>query len=261
MPRRLAKVTSSCAAARTCATEPGRAVDVVGPQRLDRVDDGERRALGLERGQDVAEVGLGRELQRRVAEAEAGGAQADLRGRPPRPRCRPPAVPRAAKAAAACSSSVDLPMPGSPPTRMADAGTRPPPSTRSSSAMPGEGARQRRLGRSARSPRAIRRPRPAPRVRPAGPSARPASSTMRVPGAAGVAAAGPFRVGGAAGGADEGGAAGAHARDPVAAGGRVALDRPRALTQTIASALTCSTTESGNRATDIKQHPRAFIAV
>ena len=34
------------------------------------------------------------------------------------------------------SRSVDLPMPGSPPTRTAEPGTRPPPSTRSNSAMP-----------------------------------------------------------------------------------------------------------------------------
>ncbi len=36
----------------------------------------------------------------------------------------------------AMSNSVDLPMPGSPLTRTSDAGTRPPPSTRSSSATP-----------------------------------------------------------------------------------------------------------------------------
>ena len=35
-----------------------------------------------------------------------------------------------------CSSSVDLPMPGSPPTSTSEPGTMPPPSTRSSSAMP-----------------------------------------------------------------------------------------------------------------------------
>ena len=58
----------------------GGAVDVVGPHGLDRVDDGERRALGLEGGEDVAEVGLGGELQGGVGEAEAGGAQADLGG-------------------------------------------------------------------------------------------------------------------------------------------------------------------------------------
>src|ERR1700712_2573710 len=36
----------------------------------------------------------------------------------------------------ACVSSVDLPMPGSPPTRSTEPLTKPPPVTRSSSAMP-----------------------------------------------------------------------------------------------------------------------------
>src|SRR3954470_12574059 len=40
--------------------------------------------------------------------------------------------------AAACSSSVDLPMPGSPPIRTRDPGTTPPPRTRSNSPMPVE---------------------------------------------------------------------------------------------------------------------------
>ena len=41
-----------------------------------------------------------------------------------------------ASAAAHCRSSVDLPMPGSPPISVTDPGTRPPPSTRSNSAKP-----------------------------------------------------------------------------------------------------------------------------
>ena len=45
-------------------------------------------------------------------------------------------LPERANCAAACSNRVDLPMPGSPPTSTAEEGTRPPPSTRSSSAMP-----------------------------------------------------------------------------------------------------------------------------
>ena len=44
--------------------------------------------------------------------------------------------PASAKRAAACSKSVDLPMPGSPPTKIADAGTKPPPKTRSNSSIP-----------------------------------------------------------------------------------------------------------------------------
>src|SRR5262245_8317439 len=38
--------------------------------------------------------------------------------------------------AAACNSSVDLPMPGSPPSKIREPGTTPPPSTRSNSSMP-----------------------------------------------------------------------------------------------------------------------------
>src|SRR5512147_1395145 len=45
-------------------------------------------------------------------------------------------APLMASAAAAWSRSVDLPMPGSPPTSTAEPGTSPPPSTRSNSAMP-----------------------------------------------------------------------------------------------------------------------------
>ncbi len=86
-------------------------------------------------------------------------------------------APAEAKAAAACKSRVDLPMPGSPPTRIAEAGTMPPPRTRSSSPMP-ESARGSGGSSVASAPRAIRLPRAAPSERPAGPSARPASSTM-----------------------------------------------------------------------------------
>ncbi len=44
--------------------------------------------------------------------------------------------PLRASRAAACSISVDLPIPGSPPTSTTEAGTKPPPSTRSNSAIP-----------------------------------------------------------------------------------------------------------------------------
>src|SRR5713226_6200799 len=44
--------------------------------------------------------------------------------------------PEAWRAAAACNISVDLPIPGSPPIRVTEPGTRPPPNTRSSSAEP-----------------------------------------------------------------------------------------------------------------------------
>ena len=80
------------------------------------------------------------------------------------------------KAAAACSINVDLPIPGSPPTRIALPGTSPPPSTRSSSSIP-EGVRGGG-GSSAASPlSATTRPRWAPRPRP-GPWLSGASSTI-----------------------------------------------------------------------------------
>ena len=46
------------------------------------------------------------------------------------------ARPEAATRSRTCRSSVDLPIPGSPPTSTSEPGTMPPPSTRSSSEMP-----------------------------------------------------------------------------------------------------------------------------
>ena len=51
LPRRLGEAgSSSCAAARTWATEPGALSTCVGPHGLDRIDDRQAGALGLERG-------------------------------------------------------------------------------------------------------------------------------------------------------------------------------------------------------------------
>src|ERR1700761_2591355 len=44
--------------------------------------------------------------------------------------------PRFTYSPSACNRMVDLPMPGSPPTNSAEPGTKPPPVTRSNSAMP-----------------------------------------------------------------------------------------------------------------------------
>ena len=95
-----------------------------------------RRARGC-----VSTRGLREQLQRRRparpsrARAQATCAQRFLAGDVER-RQR-----RALSASAACSSSVDLPMPGSPPSSTTEPCTRPPPSTRSSSPMPGRHAR------------------------------------------------------------------------------------------------------------------------
>ena len=56
----------------------GRGLDLVGPERLDRIDDGDIRALGVERGQDVAQRRLGAQPHRRIAKAKALRAHADL---------------------------------------------------------------------------------------------------------------------------------------------------------------------------------------
>ena len=55
--------------------------------------------------------------------------------------------------AAAWSRSVDLPIPGSPPSRTSEPGTSPPPSTRSSSSMPRPQARQVGVGDRRPGPR------------------------------------------------------------------------------------------------------------
>src|SRR3546814_9430280 len=58
--------------------------------------------------------------------------------RPPRATRTDTRLPHATlfRSAAACNSSVDLPIPGSPPISVADPSTSPPPSARSSSAIP-----------------------------------------------------------------------------------------------------------------------------
>src|SRR6056297_1618687 len=86
-------------------------------------------------------------------------------------------MPLRAKAAAACNRSVDLPMPGSPPTRSAEAATRPPPSTRSSSLRP-EWVRGGAASSVVRSVRGMRFPLAFPRLALAGPADIPVSSEI-----------------------------------------------------------------------------------
>ena len=171
-PRCLAKRTSACARPRTWVTEPGAGFVRVGPQRLDRIDDDEIGALRLARAWRGCRATLVSAASATGASARPMrlGAQADLRGRL-LAREVERAPPGAASAAATCSSSVDLPMPGSPPSRSAEPGTKPPPVTRSNSPMPVEkrrasvaacaGLRARRRVRArrarARSPAAGRR--------------------------------------------------------------------------------------------------------
>ena len=125
---------SRAAASRTCATEPGAEPMLGGVERLHGVDHADRRAARARASR-----------RRRRARSPRGS-------RPPRRRR---AAPRAGLTCATDSSpvtsstrrsrliarsadrsSVDFPTPGSPPTRTSEAGTRPPPSTRSSSPTP-----------------------------------------------------------------------------------------------------------------------------
>src|SRR5262249_43790611 len=106
----------------------GRRLDSLRPERLHRVDHDERRGCcATECGDDIGEVSLGAESDGRFAKPQAVASS---------PERYATGAPVPDSLAAASSRSVDLPMPGSPPTSTAEPGTRPPPSTRSSSAMP-----------------------------------------------------------------------------------------------------------------------------
>src|SRR3954470_2908388 len=95
--------------------------------------------------------------------------------------------PAAARFPSAIPVSVDLPMPGEPPSRTSEPGTSPPPSTRSNSPTPvdsrGVGARATsRSGTGRTAAVAGARPRPAaPRARPAGATARSSTSVFHSP--------------------------------------------------------------------------------
>ena len=79
---RLGETDQGLGAAAHLRDGAGRRFDRLRPHGLDRVDDGEGRGLALrEGGDDVLDIGLRRELDRRAGEAEALGAQADLRHR------------------------------------------------------------------------------------------------------------------------------------------------------------------------------------
>ena len=128
-------------------------------------------------------------VRRRPRDGRPGGAPA---APTPRPRRRGPRPAVAASRAATWRRSVDFPIPGSPPRRTTEPGTRPPPRTRSTSASP-----VRRRGASAASTSRMRRTGalPAgrdPLARPRGPLRLPLDE--RVPAAALGAAAEPARA-------------------------------------------------------------------
>lgn len=76
-------------------------------------------------------------------------------------------LPVLANSAAACSSKVDFPIPGSPATKIALAGTKPPPKTRSNSSIPIV-LRSKGASTVFKSPKASLRPLLAPSVFPLG---------------------------------------------------------------------------------------------
>ena len=188
------------------------AVDVVGPHGLDRVDDGEAGTLGVEGGQDVAEVGLGGEAQGGVGEPEASGAQADLGG-------------------GLLAGDVDGGEPGGgegggglqEQGRFADAGVAADEGGRGGDEAAAEGAVE--LSDAGEGPRQLRLGGGEVAQGDAAAAGGAEGAAGRavgeagflgdgVPGAAGLAAARPLGVGGAAGGTDEGGAAG-HWSKPI----------------------------------------------
>ena len=92
--------------------------------------------LGLERGQHRLERVLGEHRHLERALAEPLGAE-PRSGRPtPRRRHRGSATRRRRGWRAPSPPACDLPIPGEPPSSTSEPGTRPPPSTRSSSAIP-----------------------------------------------------------------------------------------------------------------------------
>ena len=138
-----------------------------GLHRVDHEQAGRGRAGGLERCRPTPVSAMTRIAVAGgpVAEAEALARRRTWPPTPRRWRRGPvPHRPGAAMPAAACSSRVDLPMPGSPPSSTSEPATRPPPRTRSSSPIPtGGGAPARRRPPSGTAG-AARRPGPAPRA-------------------------------------------------------------------------------------------------
>jgi hypothetical protein len=131
----LAKRTSSAAHSRSCATPP--ALDCTAASCtvwIESTTSSLRMLAARAVGEDFLEVGLRRHLQRGRGQAEPLRRAGHLG-----PDSSPVAYStdaRCATLAATCSSSVDLPMPGSPPSSVTLPGTKPPPSTRSSSPCP-----------------------------------------------------------------------------------------------------------------------------
>ena len=104
----------------------------VEPHRLDRVDDDEPRGPPFPASSGCCGGSSRRRASPGHREPQPRGAPSAPERSPPRPRHTPPFRPACPEELPpACRRSVDLPIPGSPPTSTADPGTSPPPSTRS----------------------------------------------------------------------------------------------------------------------------------
>ncbi len=135
-PRRFASRISSCAQARTWLTVPG------AESRLSRYIVWIESMITTSGGCATSSVAM---MSRRfIAAARSTGACSKPSRRARRrtwstdssPETYAHFAPFKASCAAACSSSVDLPIPGSPPTSSTEPATSPPPLTRSNSPMP-----------------------------------------------------------------------------------------------------------------------------
>ena len=137
-PRSLAKRISSCADARTWLTVPGapsiKSLCIVWIESITSKAGGAPfpMVVNMSRTEVAAAncTGASPSPSRRARKRTWSTASS--------PEIYATLSPRRARLAAACSSKVDLPMPGSPPSKVAEPGTRPPPSARSNSAIPVE---------------------------------------------------------------------------------------------------------------------------
>ena len=149
MPADFAASARRDATSRTCPTLPAGPAQLAAGQGLNAVDDRERGRRRLDRRQGASRARWSpRAASPSTTRTDALGAAADLSPATPRRSGRARGSPRAARRPATWSSSVDLPIPGSPPKSAIEPGTKPPPRTRSTSPMP--------VGRSARPPRSRR---------------------------------------------------------------------------------------------------------
>ena len=161
VPRALATRRSREAASRTCATEPG-------AEPISSAQSVCTESTTQTSGASASMVAQTASSRSRRARARPRSSPAARRAAAPAP-----ATPRPTRAARGVSGRarehrrvrLDLPTPGSPPSSTSEPGTSPPPSTRSSSAMPVEAVGRRQLDgrevdrpRGRRPPRAARRP-------------------------------------------------------------------------------------------------------